>query len=58
MIQSQCWNAVVLGLYESLRLAVFWGNQSVLPLARSMKATIRAWATSQHFMQHFMQPDF
>lgn len=35
-----------LGSYESLRLALYRGTKSNLPLAFTMKATIRAWETA------------
>lgn len=66
MVFARCWllgdngdsatvlKAAILGSNESLQLALFRGRKSVLSLTRSMKATIRAWATSQQLMQ----PDF
>lgn len=42
--------AAQLGSYESLRLALYRGPKSNLPLTESMKATIRAWETTTNLV--------
>lgn len=46
-------DAAQLGSYESLRLALYRGPKSSLPLTVSMKVTIKAWEVATNFPQLF-----